>query len=471
MSDRRRLVTTSRRIAVGLGGLVVAGALVAGATALPLPTLETEPAGRLVDPVPVDQVRVCPGAVLRLSDEDGADATTSSAVGEAEVTSATSSGDESTQPLEGADAARSRPLVVTAPLEGDEVPAVSGAQSQAVDAGDVRGLAAAACAEPTSSTWLVGGSTRTGRVTLVTLANPTDVNSTVDLDVVAEQGTVQGPGIDGIVVAPRSQKVVPLAGFATGLSSPVVHVTSRGGQVVANLQETVVRTLQPGGVDIVGASEAPSTTQVVPGIVVRDPEQVGAVVEADEAADSGSVLRLYPTGDDAATVSVELADAEGTGSTFEVQVEAGRVTDVPVDGLAAGRYTAVLRSSVPVVAGVRTTTATAEGLVDLAWAASAPALEGTTQLTVPEGEGPALTLVNPGDEALTARLVRPDGGSEEVTVTSGGSVGVDVVPGETLTLEDADGLRAGVSLAGPGAIASWSVASPLPASTPVVVHP
>jgi len=469
MPDRTALRAT-RRLAVGLGGLVVAGVVVAGATVLPLPDLDATPAGQLVEPVPVDQVRVCPGSVLRLSDQDGAAATTSSAVGEPRVTSSASAGEVAEAGLAGADGTSSRPLALTAPVEGDVVPLLSGAQAQQVEEPELYGFASAPCTEPTSSTWLVGGSTQTGRVSLVTLANPTDVNSTVDLGIVAEQGEVQGPGIDGIVVAPRSQKVVPLSGFATGLASPVVHVTSRGGQIVANLQESIVRTLQPGGLDIVSPSASPSRTVVVPGVVVQDAELLEQVVEPDGAGDASSVVRVLVPGGEAADLSIALADASGAGTSFDVRVEAGVVTDVPVDGLADGRYTATVRSSVPVVAGARTSTATEDGQVDVAWASSAPALTGDTRVTLPSGRGPVLTLANPDDEVVTATVVRRDG-EEAVEVAPGGSVDVAVDAGETLTLRDAEGLRAAVSHASSGRLAAWSVASPLPASTPVVVHP
>jgi len=468
MTDRTLRAT--RRAAVAVGGVLVAAVVVTGATVLPLPALDATPAGRLVEPVPVDQVRVCPGSVLRLSDEDGGAATTSSALGEASVTSSSSLGEIDEEVLAGADGASSRPTALTAPVEGDQVPLLSGAQSQLVDEADLYGFTAAPCAEPTSSTWLVGGSTRTGRVTLVTLVNPTDVNSTVDLGIVAEQGDVQGPGIDGIVVAPRTQKVVPLAGFATGLSSPVVHVTSRGGPIVANLQESIVRTLQPGGADVVSASAGPARTTVVPGVVVRDAERLESVVEADEADDASSVLRVLVPGAEAADVTVTLADPSGDGTTFDVRAEGGRVTDLPVDGLPDGRYTATLRSSVPIVAGARTSTATPDGQVDVAWAPSAAALDGDVQVSVGEGEGVALTLANPGEDAVTTTLVRGDD-ETEVAVAPGASVDVRIGAADTFVLRDPQGLRAAVSWSGDGRIAAWSVVAPLPASSPVVVHP
>ena len=55
------------------------------------------------------------------------------------------------------------------------------------------------------------------------------MNATVDLTIYDGSGTVSAPGTTGIVVAPRSQKVVPLSGFVSDQGSTVVHVESSGG--------------------------------------------------------------------------------------------------------------------------------------------------------------------------------------------------------------------------------------------------
>lgn len=469
MTDRS-IASTTGRIVVGVVGIAIGAAVVAAATVLPLPTLETTPAGQVVTPVPLDPQRVCGGSVLRLSDAEGQQATTASAVGAADVVTSSSTDAEAAQTLAGADGSSSDPQLVTAPTDGADVPLVAGAQSQSVASDDLVGFVSAPCAEPTSSTWLVGGSTETGRVSLITLVNPSDVNSTVDLDISAENGPVQGPGIDGIVVGPRSQRVIPLSGFSTGLLSPVVHVQSRGGQIVASMQESIVRTLDPGGVDIVSGAAAPSTTAVVPGVIVRGGEALEAALADPAAGDLQSALRLFAPGGEAAQVSVSLASDDGTGTTFDTRIEAGLVTDVPIDGLADGLYTATVTADVPVVAAARTSALSADGAVDVSWAPSAPALGGDTLLSVPEGDGARLTLANPGGEAVTAS-VSIDGEVREVEVAPGSNLAVRVASGESVLITDADGLRAGMSFSADGAVAAWPVVSPLPASSPVTVYP
>ncbi|KPG81324.1 hypothetical protein AEQ27_10490 [Frigoribacterium sp. RIT-PI-h] len=397
-------------MAVGGVGLAVAAAVVGGAAVVRLPSFETVPAGQLVTPVPVDQQRVCTGALLQLSDAEGQQATTASSVGRAAVARQSGEGEVAVEELAGADGSDSRPSVVTAPVEGSDVPLVAAAQSQSVDEGDLRGFASAPCTEPTSSTWLIGGSTETGRVSLISLVNPSEVNATVDLDIRSETGEVQGPGIDGIVVAPRSQKVVPLSGFATGLVSPAVHVSSRGGQIVATLQQSVVRTLEPGGVDIVTGSAAPSRESVVTGIVVRDSANLEGALADPSSSDLQSVLRVLVPGQDSAQVSASLATDDGTGTTFETRVEGGRVTDVPIDGLEDGVYTATVRPSTAVAVAARTSpVAAAAGGVDLSWAAPSPRLSGDTEAVVPDGEGGRLWLANPGQDAVTAEVTVGDG--------------------------------------------------------------
>src|SRR5690606_24575777 len=87
---------------------------------------------------------------------------------------------------------------------------VAGAQTQDVDAPDFRGLTAASCAEPTGSTWLVGGATTVGRSTVVLLVNPSDVPSQVTLRIFGEDGSVSAPGMTGIAVPAGGQRVVSL---------------------------------------------------------------------------------------------------------------------------------------------------------------------------------------------------------------------------------------------------------------------
>jgi hypothetical protein len=473
---KRTIAQTSVRIGVGVVALALGAGVVFSATALPIPKFQETPAGRVITPVALDQQRVCPGSLLRLAGDSGASATTVTAVGRATTVSGSGDGDTTQQSvLAGADGAASSPLLITAPAAGTKIPLVGGAESQQAAESDLGGFAAAPCAEPTSSTWLVGGSTTTGRTTLIDLINPTDVNSTVDLSLAGENGPVEGPGLEGIVVGPRSQKVIPLSGFATDLSSPVVHVSSRGGQITATLQTSVVRTLEPGGVDIVSAAAAPSRLVTVPGIIVRDGAALQAKVGSAGYDDLKTILRTFVPGKDNAQLSVQMSTSDGKGATFSTTAQAGQVTDLPLDGLAEGIYTATIQSNVPVVAGARSSSVAKEGPIDLAWTGGAPALTGTTMFSTAKGVGVALDLANPTSKAVVARLSSTSASgkttAQEVTVPAGSSVVTGLDNGATLTLTKADGLRGAVNYAASGRIASYALFSPTAASTPVKVYP
>lgn len=470
---RRTLVTTGVRAAIGVVTLAVGAGVIAAATVLPLPSFSETPAGRVVTPVALDQQRVCSGSLLRLAGESGASATTLTAAGVASTVTGAGGGDApETSTLKGADGAKSKPLLVTAAAKGStSVPLVAAAQSQDASSTDLTGFAASACAEPTSSTWLVGGSTETGRTTLIDLVNPTDVNSTVDLALYGESGKVDGPGLEGIVVAPNSQKAVPLSGFATGLSSPVVHVTSRGGQIAASLQIGVVRTLEPGGVDTVSAAAAPARQVTVPGIVVRDGEAVEAKSSSEGYGDLSTILRAFVPGSENADLTVQLRTTSGSGATFSVTATAGQVTDLPLDGLNDGQYTATVSSTKPIVAGVRSSSVAGSGAIDLAWTGAAPAITRATLFTVAPGPNATLTLANPTAKAVSAKVQGAKGAPTTITVPAGSSATQLLRTGSVVRLTNADGLRAAVSYSAGGRIAAYPLFSPTAVSTPVKVYP
>lgn len=460
-----------RRWAVRGGATLVAVLVAVGtigaAHAADLTPIAAHPAGRTVTPVPADAQRVCAGGLLRLGDGSGADATTASPVGDETVAAASSTGRVHRSHLAAASGGGTDPTVVTA-RAGRTTPTVVGSGIEDAETADVAGLAAAACDDPSTSTWLVGGSTVTGRTSVITLANPTDVNATVDVEVYTPDGKVSAPGTTGIVVAPRTQKVVPLAGFVSDAASPVVHVTSSGGQIVATMQETVVRTLTPGGADIVQAAAAPSRTQTIPGVVLRYTDEAQ---QGDDTADAAPVVRVFVPGTATAHLTMALTTATGGGTTVQATADGGVVTDVPLDDFADGRYSITVSSDVPIVAGARTTTTTSGGRTDLGWFASAPTLTGTTLADVVDGPNVDLTLVNPGTRDATVRLVAAGRSTTTVTVAAG-TTAITSVPTDTpLTIRGAAGLVAGVTYGGSTGIAGFPIRPGAVASTPVTVYP
>ncbi|HWR85968.1 MAG TPA: DUF5719 family protein, partial [Rhodoglobus sp.] len=427
----------------------------------------------LITPVPTAQQLVCPGGVLRLSDETGQGATTASSLGSPRTDYAADRGAVDAAAFTASDAgtaggADAPTLVSTPPSDDGETapPMLSGAQVQAVDEGDFVGLAAADCAVPTGDIWLVGGSTTVGRTTLLTLANPSEVPATVDLELFGDFGPIAAPGTRGIVVAPGGQRVLSLAGFQPDLAAPVVHVTSTGGQVVANLQQSIVRGLQPGGVDILSGSSV-GTELVIPGLVIAPTEPVLALQGRGEGyADLAPALRLFAPGeaDVPVTISVIPEDGAQTGTSFELELSGSRVTDVPIDSLAAGSYTVQVDAGSPIVAAARSSSAAGE-LSDLAWAAAAPVLQDRAQVTVADGPNPRLHLANPGEDELVVTV-----GDQSVTVGAGTAVQVPVDAGRTYQLTADGALMAAVTLGQDAQLAHYPVHPPGAASAPIRVY-
>jgi hypothetical protein len=335
------------------------------------------------------------------------------------------------------------------------------------------GFAAAECTEATSDSWLVGGATDTGRTTLLTLSNPSAVPATVTLTIYSETGAVSAAGTDGIVVPASSQRVFSLAGFAPNTVSPVVRVQSRGGQVVANLQQSTVRTLEPGGVDIVGAASGPSVSSVIPGMVVANSDAVVARQGEPGFADLGSVIRLFVPGDKAAKARVSVVPENGTAEikAVAVDVPAGLVTDVPLDTLADGSYTVTVTSDIPLVAGSRVSTVGSTGQSDFAWLAAAETLDRKALVEVAPGPSPQLHLANSGRTSATVKIATKGQPDATVTIPAGQTVTYPVVASSAYTVSGFSTLSLAVSYTGDAQVSAYTVSSSAPASLPIRIYP
>jgi hypothetical protein len=509
VADQRGLLIGAR-IASGTVGAAAAALVIAAVAFLPLPTVGPAPRAVNVEPAPADQLRVCPGAAMRVGDETGESTDSVFAIGAAATGGAVRGGTLERTRLASADAAaasRAAPEVLrAAPAEGE---LVAGAQSQDVDAPGFHGFAAASCAEPSGSIWLVGGAMTVGRSTFLSLSNPTDVPSRVSLQIFGEDGPVSAPGMSGIEVPANGQRVLSLAGYAPGVQSPIVHVAARGGRVVATLQHSIVRGLDDVGIETVGGGADPSESLVVPGVRIVDTVGTNRASALSDWQDVGPVIRLIVPGDVAgrATVRVVPQTDGAVGTSFALDLEPGTVIEVPLDsgapeggapeggaeegageetdahGLTDGVYTVFVDAEVPVVAGVRASTAVDSGVEpapdaildapdsDLAWFSAAPPLEGETLLVVPAGPSPQLSIANPTADDVEVEVAPLDGAAPTlVTIPAGTAVSVPVAAGSSL-LSGTAGLSVAVTFAAPGALASFVLSPPRPVAGDIVVHP
>ncbi|MFC9917652.1 DUF5719 family protein [Agromyces binzhouensis] len=466
-----------RLAAVLAAGGLAAGALIAASTA-PLPEVAARPPSTVVQPAESRQLRVCPGPLLSLAD-DAASAATARSVGAPalSIVAEPESASIEQAPLDAPDNADAAtdggPVAISAEPGAVLAGMLAGAQSQSAATESLRGFAAAACVEPASDSWLLAGATEVGRSGLVLLANPGEVASTVDVRVIGETGAVEAPSGLGIVVPPRSQRVVSLAGLAPSVRTPVIHVTSAGAPIAAALQHSIVLGLEPAGVELSTPVAPPATRQVVPGLVITD---VRGVAPDDDHAegDDFPAVRLFAPDDADASATVEVRDEVGAVvSQVDVTLAPGQTTDLPLGTLEAGSYTVVVDADAPVVAAARSTVL-GEGddpiLADLAWAVATGALLERAAVAIPDGPDAALRLANPGDDGATATVTI--GGSERsVAIPPGGAASVDVRGGDRVILDGVEGMHAAVTFGGGDVLASMPVSPPGPLDSPVRVFP
>ena len=433
MTKRRNFLRYGLRSAAGLVGAGIAAAVVGFLCIVPLPGFTALARSELVTPTPTDQRLICPGALVDVLSLDG-DATAFGAVGIPEyVTSANDTAITHTpvaapDDMVGDELAQPQQLFAPAPTT-DLTPQIAGVQSQRAATESLSGFATAACTQASTDAWLVGGSTETGRTTLLLLTNPTEVTANVSLTVLSERGWVVGPGSSGIVVEPGTQRILSLAAIAPNVNNPVVHVTSTGGQVVPTLQQTVVRTLLPDGVELIAQGASPNVSLVIPGVrlsgMATHQSSEGGMVTSDQEP----AVRVGVPGSQESEVTVTAYGVSGEPVTVKATVAPERVVELPFGSLPDGIYTLVVSATQPVVAAARTI-----NYADTDPFATSTATPTPVGTSTPRASGRPTPTASPGalsgdtatspSKALTAAL-DDVGGDGPVS-------GAPVAPGQTL---------------------------------------
>ena len=435
MTKKTSVLRASLTGFAGLVGAGVAVVVVAAVCLLPLPgfTAVTDPFA--VTPIPGEQSRVCAGPLLQVVPQAG-DATTYFAPGEVTVFSDAQGATLATRDLSPVDVSpagsSSVPFALSVPpvAENEPQPLLAGIQAQRVATEELSGLAAQACADASSDTWLVGGATDVGRTTLLLLSNPTEVTATVALEILGDNGAVSAPGAEGILVEPGQQRVLSLASFAPDILSPVIHVTSSGGLVQASLQHSVMRALVPGGVELIGPSASPNTTQIITGVALtglaaQDSGEKGLVT-----SDLEPTVRIGVPGADASDVVVTVIGESGDPTEIRTTVEGHHTLQLPFTGITDGLYTVVVTGTKPIVAGVRSVQSSVSDSIAAAPQASpapsatatptpapAPATATPTPAPTPEAQAPSDGQGFNGNPSGTTPDASP---AQESPATAGG---------------------------------------------------
>ncbi|ROS31199.1 DUF5719 family protein [Cellulomonas sp. PhB150] len=434
----RRTVWLGRtvRTVSGLGVVALVAAVVAAGVRLPDQDTAAPLDGTVVDVPPGTVTLTCPGPLI-LPDSTGDKAFDPTPVAPifSLVAAAASSAGGSVAPAAGGDAVATlapgssaarvtptAPLVVRA--EPTEVAArVAASVGSVVTAGDLRGLSAASCQRPTTDAWLVGGATDLSSTAQLVIAAAGSTPAEVTVAVYGPSGKVD-LSASHYLVAPGAQRVVVLGAVAPEQRRVAVRVTATGGAITTYLQDSALDGFTPLGTDLVVPGSAPAKHQVVPGL---------SVVAADVDSPLAGALRLMVTGKKATTAHVQLLGPDGVQDlpgAQEIELAPGEVTDVPLGGLPAGAYTAVIDADRAVVASGLVARAGAATSVDPAPSRERAWVPSTTAgvsgiVTVPGGTRGVLVATAVGEAGSatgTLRAIGSDGrvlAERQVSVPAG----------------------------------------------------
>lgn len=470
--SRTTALALSTRIGIGIAGLALGAAAIAAPAIVDAPVVDTGARGVSVVPVATDTTRVCAGPFLDADDPDAItsfDGTVSAfevVDGGAPVQTALTVDDPSIAP--GTGTATS----YTVPAESSE-PLPAGAALSAISSETYGGFAASSCVEPSAESWLVSGSSDVGRTSLIVLSNASAVPSTVDLTIYGESGPVAAAGSTGILIPAGTERIVPLSGLAPNIIAPVVHVSSRGGEIAASMQSSVISGLTPFGIENSPSSVAPADAVTIPGVVLSTQSEVPSSDDVGVTSDQQSAVRIVAPGDVDANVTVEVRndDPTGTGTSATTVIPADSVVEVPLSGLADGSYTVVVSADAPVTAAVRTSS-TGTVRTDLAWYPSTSALTGSFYVATVETDAvTALHLSNTGAAVTEVGIVREDGSRQDLSIGTGQAAAVDLTAGRRVLVETTGELRASVSLVSDGGgITSYPINPANELAGPITVY-
>jgi hypothetical protein len=320
------------------------------------------------------------------------------------------------------------------PISGQQA-AVAGLMSYTAGDGDLRGLAAAPCQQPVNDAWLLGANTALGRTAVLNISNASGTPATVNLDLFGARGQIQAPDSRGLLVSPGTTRSINLAGLAPNEAQLSVHLRSSGGPVAATIQQSVLRGLTAGGVELITPGAGVADSQVMTGVDVQDPSAVKSLADKPGFADVVPALQITVPGPVDAVVDVRLFGPNGQRALpggGAVTAKAGSVTEVPITGVPAGMYTVSATSDVSFAASSRVTRGlNAADPVDFAWSPAAVRLGSQHMVTVPQGGTRFLSFGVPTGRATVSYTPVTSDGKVHKTETvdiAGGTTSVIGVP-------------------------------------------
>lgn len=461
MSSNRavRVVTTGARLVTGAAIAVACVVGVVTAIHAPWPQLTQTAAQIDVTPLPGDSILLCNGDV-RAVGRDSSDPLAIRSAGSPRLTSGSTTEPPAVEAIPVLDVADAREASkLTGAVAERTAPLIAATESISVASDDLTGFAALPCGTPRLESWLVGGSVATGTSDIVVLTNAAEVAATVTLSVYGESRSTRT-----VIVPATTQVSLTLTSVAAGNTVPVVHVTSDGAPVRAVLQSSLVRTLDPGGIDLQDSVAGPQQNPVIAG--------VQAFAADGDDADMTVLRLLSPQSAAEARVVVRAAGSSTVVNEFTVSLTADLPTDVSLSGLQPGSYTVEIDADAPVVSAVRQQDGLGAG-TDFAWVTPAPEIDADVLVAVPAGPRPVLHLMNTTDADVDVTLAAAAGGGQPRVITVGAQSSVDVaVAAQSVSLLQSTGtVHAAVTMAASGALAGWPVQPTSGAAQSITVYP
>jgi Family of unknown function (DUF5719) len=207
-----------------------------------------------------------------------------------------------------------------------------------------KGLASSACGQAVPDAWLVGGGAGEGQRDLLTLMNPTQTDSMVDVAAYAPGGELKLTSNEGLSVPAGKFRQVRLDALSPATENMVVHVRTRVGLIVPVVVDDMMDGLTPLGTDIITDAGTPARS-VITGAAPAGPGD-------------RSLVLLAPGSD--ATVQISAMTDQGEIPLLGGQPNAFKADHVRVIDLStelAGRAAAIhIVSDVPVVANLSAAT-------------------------------------------------------------------------------------------------------------------
>ena len=331
-------------------------------------------------------------------------------------------------------------ILTLTPADGRVANAV-GSVTTLTKSGDLRGLTAAPCTQPSAMSWIVGGSIAAGSSAELRLVNPGVTPATAKVTLYGSIGRLSLPSNGEITVPAGGSSSLALETKGSQDPRIAVSVEADGGSVVPTLVTESLDGETPAGTDVISPGAAPATDLVIPGVEITEPAAQGEVPDAKTGADSSDTpaVRIVNPGAAPATVSVTMLGKDGArplSGAQSVTIDAGSVFDIQLAGVPAGTYGVQVTSNTPVGAAVRMVRsggeypARSKALVhDQAWAQAAlPGAADSGLLAVPRAASlsSAVTVANSG-ETTSVTLSSLDGSwKQDVKVAKGASSVVEV---------------------------------------------